>query len=150
MVIAMLVVLKAGGVFAPLDSEHPTGRQEEIFFASKSYGSACLGAAFTLCEHEGNILVTISAASIHKLPGKASEVEVIRSKARPSNTAYGIFTSGTIDVQGVVIKHKCFATGTEYQTDMLGFSKTRRLFDFASYSYAVAVHNGLEVLVTGG
>ena len=50
----------------------------------------------------------------------------------------------------MVIPHTSFCSALHYQLSYLGLTTESRVFDFASYSFDVAVHNTLATFVAGG
>ncbi|KAI0410383.1 hypothetical protein F5X98DRAFT_381865 [Xylaria grammica] len=63
---------------------------------------------------------------------------------QPFSTAmFAVFTSGRTGIpKGVVMAHENFDSGLKYQSELLRFARDSRVFDFAAYSFNIAVHNG--------
>lgn len=90
-VLAMLAVLKAGGIFVPLDPTHPVPRLQALVHK--------VGASIVLCSRQHlNMLETVASERIavdSQLFTELSEVEGDIKHASWKNGAYMIFTSGT-------------------------------------------------------
>ena len=59
------------------------------------------------------------------------------------------FSGSTGTPKGVAISHTSICSAFYYQLSDLGFRPGVRVFEFASYSFDVAVHNALATLVSG-
>ncbi|KAF3484388.1 uncharacterized protein GIQ15_03712 [Arthroderma uncinatum] len=67
-----------------------------------------------------------------------------------SDTAFVIFTSGSTGVpKGIMISHESFCTTIPHHSRELRLSHHSRVYDYASYSFDIAVHNALMCLVLG-
>jgi amino acid adenylation domain-containing protein len=74
-----------------------------------------------------------------------------RPKPDPSSLVYVVFTSGSTGVpKGCAISHSNLCSALWYQIHRLGFGPTSGVFDFASYSFDVAIHNLFAAWVAGG
>ncbi|CAA9956393.1 EntF Non-ribosomal peptide synthetase module protein [Pyrenophora teres f. maculata] len=91
-VVAMLAVLKAGGAFVPLDTDHPATRHEEIFrqtgarivLASAQYSSHWISSRYHI--------VTVNKASTSQLPEVADSYHVQGEGLAPTDTEMCSFT----------------------------------------------------------
>ena len=144
--VAMLSVLKAGGGFVLLDPSLPQQRLQAIFQQ--------LNAGFILSSSANmGLSLRLSKIVIEFDPMLLFESEIVpTSQVQHSSTAmYAIFTSGSTGTpKGVVLTHESFCSGLEYQIQLLGFTKDSRVYDFASYSFDVSIHNVFATLVSGG
>jgi len=69
----------------------------------------------------------------------------------PSAPMHIVFTSGSTGTpKGIIIPHSSFCTALHHQLPLLNIDLSSRVFDFASYSFDVAVHNNLATLAAGG
>lgn len=148
--VAMLAVLRARAGFVLLEPSLPQHRLEAI---SKQVGSPVIlssPANLPLISHLFETVVEIS-------PGSAAEMEPANVDASteppqsPSTAMFAVFTSGSTGVpKGVVMSHDSFYTGLKYQSEPLGFTRHCRVFDFAAYSFDIAVHNVFATWTSGG
>ncbi|KUI70375.1 Nonribosomal peptide synthetase 8 [Cytospora mali] len=73
------------------------------------------------------------------------------SAQSPTDTAFVVFSSGSTGVpKGIKISHEAFCTTIQYHSRELHMSNLSRVYDFASYSFDIAVHNALMTLALGG
>jgi non-ribosomal peptide synthetase component F len=102
-VVAMLAVLKAGGVFSPLDPEHPRSRHDEIFRQTRAKLVLTSAQYAAPLGNSGRTVIAVSETWIRQLP---STVNSSWSMVQPENAAYVIFTSGSTGVpKGVIMEH---------------------------------------------
>jgi amino acid adenylation domain-containing protein/non-ribosomal peptide synthase protein (TIGR01720 family) len=146
--VAMLGVLKAGGVFVPLDPTHPVPRLQAL--AHK------VGARTLLCSrcHRG-MLETVAAELIPvdgQLFAELPEHDgAVMDRGVPSNGAYMIFTSGTTgEPKGALIEHgSLMSSAHAHGPAMLMDSNTRSL-QFAASTFDVSITEILTCLILGG
>ncbi|MCY7421231.1 MAG: amino acid adenylation domain-containing protein, partial [Chitinophagaceae bacterium] len=104
MMVAIWGILKAGGVFVPVDPGYPAERKAFLFSDTN--------AALVICDHASQATLT-DVGNIHVLNIDAVDLETAHvadvgfsSLALPSDPAYIIYTSGsTGKPKGVVIQH---------------------------------------------
>ncbi|MBO4794382.1 MAG: amino acid adenylation domain-containing protein, partial [Deltaproteobacteria bacterium] len=113
LVAALLGVLKAGGVYLPLDPELPPAR---LAFMLKDAQAAGLIASREQCnrifEEGENVLPLLDLST---LPHEAAEVSSSSHETLPSDPAYIIYTSGsTGQPKGVVIEYGALANQIEW------------------------------------
>ncbi|KAM0491964.1 hypothetical protein ACHAP8_010204 [Fusarium lateritium] len=145
-VVAMLAVLKAGGVCVPLDPAHPDAairlRAEDtsasIAVVSSSMASRLSSIVEKTVVVDAQLLQTISKTTI--LP-----------QTYPHNACFVIYTSGSTGrPKGVVLEHRGIATNVKYSGPKLGYSKESRVLQFASYTFDNSLSEIFTTLALGG
>ncbi|EFQ85732.1 hypothetical protein PTT_19246, partial [Pyrenophora teres f. teres 0-1] len=149
-VVAMLAVLKAGGAFLLLDPSLPKERLKSMCSTTECRlllsSDSSSGLSNQLCSH-----VVIVAPFLFEEESLPRHMPSVPDTVQPSSSAYIVFTSGSTGTpKSIVMPHQSLCSALYYQLDSLGFTKDCRVFDFASYSFDIAVHNALATLVVGG
>ncbi|ETS83888.1 hypothetical protein PFICI_05764 [Pestalotiopsis fici W106-1] len=151
MPVAMMAVMKAGAASCAVDVTQPEARLEtimgqimpEIILTSKQ--SKDLASRIS---HTGTI-VTLDKASLDRLP--MSTPNLRSTLVGPDNALYLVFTSGSTGTpKGVIITHRNFSSALVHQTERLGFKRSSRVLDFASYAFDAAWYNVLHTFYAGG
>ncbi|HKT67263.1 MAG TPA: amino acid adenylation domain-containing protein, partial [Burkholderia sp.] len=147
--VALLAVLKAGGVFVPLDPRHPAARLDWIVRDAQlrhgivdATGRAALGAPFehafdaTPAEGDG----THASAFV--------DDEDVR--VHPRSAAYMIYTSGSTGTpKAVVVEHGPLAAHCDALAAALPIAGGDRLLHFASVNFDAAHECWLAPLAVG-
>lgn len=146
MIVYLLAVLKAGGVYIPLDPEYPVER-----------------LAFMLEDAEVGWLLTQPALR-QRIPSKVAHIilpgeladalssqETDNPPAPPiTQPAYILYTSGsTGKPKGVVISHDSLATHIESVWRIYQMTPQDRMLQFASISFDTAMEQIFDTLVCG-
>ncbi|MCJ1312550.1 hypothetical protein MMC25_006224 [Agyrium rufum] len=148
--VAMVGIMRAGAGFIAIDvRRQPQQRIQTILREVEAQWVVSAGSAAALAQRisKGVILCDHlredESFNSHTLPGQVS--------VSPSDTAFVVFTSGSTGVpKGIIITHENFCTTIEYHKHELQLSRTSRIYDYASYSFDIAVHNALMALTLGG
>lgn len=145
--VALLAVLKAGGVFVPLDPRHPAARLDWIVRDARlrhgivdAAGRAALGTPF---EHAFD-----AAAEAADGQEVAEDDEAV--PVHPRAAAYMIYTSGSTGTpKAVVVEHGPLAAHCDALAAALPIEAGDRLLHFASVNFDAAHECWLAPLATG-
>ncbi|KAK3292804.1 uncharacterized protein B0H64DRAFT_425642 [Chaetomium fimeti] len=149
-IVAMLAVLKAGGVIVPLGTALPPQRLRFILENTKAavvLTSAQCAAKFEHMEMAHKH--TVDATLFTVLP------DVVGPPARPSltpdNTAFVLYTSGSTGLpKGVVLTHASLSTSLDAHGAKLGFSTSTRALQYSAYVFDLSLLELLGTLRFGG
>ncbi|MCP4664032.1 MAG: amino acid adenylation domain-containing protein, partial [bacterium] len=144
-VVGLLGILKAGGVYLPLDPSHP---EERLAFQLRDAGArvllVCESAAERLPEHEARVVVLDGPQAA--VAGK--RVELV---AGPDQLAYVIYTSGTTGVpKGVAVSHRQVLPVLGWFLRYFGLDGDTRVLQNLSPCFDFGVFELLTTLVAGG
>ncbi|ETS31026.1 non-ribosomal peptide synthase [Photorhabdus khanii NC19] len=145
MVIGLLVILKAGGCYVPLDPDYPQERlhfiladASPILVLHDNAGQKVLTAA------QENGLLTLELT--RTLPEQAPQVTGLT----PRHLAYVIYTSGsTGQPKGVMIEHHSAVRKLPVLRDVLAINADSRLLQFCNFSFDVSVSKFFCPLISG-
>ncbi|KAL5358103.1 hypothetical protein BJX96DRAFT_173136 [Aspergillus floccosus] len=146
-VVAALAVMKSGSAFTLIDTSHPEERMQTIVSQvnKRLVISSALNANLAARLAEQVVVVDHENASRWPPP------RPLRICALPDSELYVVFTSGSTGTpKGAVITHSNFASAVKHQGQFLGYNTQTRVYDFASYSFDIAVSNLLHCLAAGG
>jgi amino acid adenylation domain-containing protein len=147
-VVAMLGVLKAGAAFVLIDAALPVQRLQSIVQQCCATRVCSSTEQQALSNRFGIEVVTVERIA---LDGYRRGPTSVLPAANPSAPMYIVFTSGSTGTpKGIVVPHSSFCTALHHQLPLLNIDSSSRVFDFASYSFDVAVHNNLATLAAGG
>ncbi|QKX62712.1 uncharacterized protein TRUGW13939_09873 [Talaromyces rugulosus] len=149
--VAMLAILKTGAGFVAMDIISQPKKRLKIIV--DQINATCIVTTsqttdlarqlceeVIVCDHKSQYL-TIGTNDTFKQD----------AQSQPSDTAFVVFTSGSTGVpKGIIITHENFSTTIAHHARELKLTKDSRIFDFASYSFDIAVHNALMALSVGG
>lgn len=147
--VAMIAVMKAGGAFVALDPSQPKGRLHTIIQQTEAELILTSPAKFKLASTLLSKAVVVGSSLLKKL--SSAQQKPLEIKVNPSDTLFVVFTSGSTGVpKGILITHSNFSSAVRYHERPLSFNAKSRVFDFASYSFDIAMHNALTTFVVGG
>ena len=150
MVIALLAVLKAGGVYVPIDPEYP---DERIRYILEDAGIGMLLTTKKTMRRLRNVLEENSPATIIFLDEEADEKfpdDNPGAVNHPRNMAYMIYTSGsTGKPKGTMVEHRSLCNLTTFQIKDFLLNEHKRCLQFASFSFDASVSEIFTTLVSG-
>ena len=158
MVIGILGILKAGGVYVPLDPDYPAERLSYMLEDSQA-GVLLLGEgmwekhATAWAEYKGHVLEWKDVAWSSDSAAQGFETGMA---VQPENAAYVIYTSGSTGrPKGVVVTHGNVARLMEGTERWFGFNEKDVIplfhsygFDFSVWEMWSALHYGGRLVVT--
>lgn len=143
LVAAFLGVLKAGGVYVPLDAQLPDERLRYLVEDS------AVAVVLTHAPTASRVPSCAVALDVNEIAagGPASRPEVA---VTPESAAYVIYTSGsTGKPKGVVCTHGGLRNLAEAQRELVGVGPRDRVLQFHSPSFDVSVSDFVTVLCAG-
>lgn len=151
-IVAMLAVMKAGGVFILLDPSHAPDRlmgmvkdlDAKILLTSQQHSNLLVGAV------EATIIVNQSSLTRICAPFISNSTR-LSSAVKPDNSAYVIFTSGTTGKpKGSLTDHAAFCTSAAAHGKRTHMLPSSRVLQYASYSFDACLMEILTTLMFGG
>jgi amino acid adenylation domain-containing protein len=148
-VIAFLAIMKAGGIYVPVDISFPENRIKYILENTSASGVVStrnLVKKETFLEHA--ICIDTVLASDFPFDPEYSKVKI-----NPEDSAYIIFTSGsTGEPKGVEIQHKALVNFLQSMELVLGLKdkKEVNIGGVTSISFDISILEFLLPLITGG
>ncbi|HHE54555.1 MAG TPA: amino acid adenylation domain-containing protein, partial [Caldithrix abyssi] len=147
MVIGLLAILKAGGVYLPIDPHYPTERIAYILQDARTPVLLTQEALKPLfIEQNVKILTfedlqkTLTDQPVDNLPANNS----------PLNLAYMIYTSGsTGQPKGAMLQHQGLVNLTLEQIKDFALQPESRVLQFASFSFDASVSEIFTTLISG-
>ena len=144
-VISILGILKVGGVYVPIDINHPSSRKE--FMLKDSYVKVLIIEPFSKLdvEYKGVYLeldVDFKLGEYSSLP--------IQVKVSSSDIAYIIYTSGSTGIpKGVLIDHMGICNTVLDHISSLGITKEDRVLQLLSFSFDASILDVFMTLLSG-
>ncbi|HEX2210572.1 MAG TPA: amino acid adenylation domain-containing protein, partial [Longimicrobium sp.] len=147
LLVSLLAVLKAGGVYVPLDPSYPAERIALMLADSAATVLLARGAppAELLATGARVLRLDEAAEAMAGAPDHAPAVPV-----HPANAAYVFYTSGSTGrPKGVVVEHQAAATHLREVAASYGLGPGERVLNFAAVSFDASVEQLLAPMVTG-
>ncbi|KAH6708906.1 hypothetical protein BKA61DRAFT_696822 [Leptodontidium sp. MPI-SDFR-AT-0119] len=146
-VVAALAVMKTGSAFTLMDASQPEERLRTI--ASQVNQSLIISSALNsgLAARLAKHVVVVDHGNLLCLP-PPRPLRVLRLA---TSKLYVVFTSGSTGTpKGAIITHSNFSSAVKHQGAFMDYNPQTRVYDFASYSFDIAVSNLLHCLAAGG
>ena len=148
MTVAVISVLKAGGVVVPLDASYPKNRllgiiedtAATIVLCESQFSSAFIDSGLGVVSDIPQLLTTL-------LEDQTPIVTEIES----SDPAFILFTSGsTGKPKGIVHTHSTICSSVAAYAPALNLTANSRVLQFAAYSFDISVIDTIATLILGG
>lgn len=149
-IIAMLAVLKCGGVCVSVNFEHPLSRRLDIVQDVEPVVILCDPDRETEYLQHHQQIVTVNDALLN---GKLPEVpsDWIRPKARPENAAFIVYTSGsTGKPKGCILEHHAVCLSQKINARTMNITQKTRALQFATYTWDPSILEIFGTLIQGG
>ncbi|GKU05482.1 unnamed protein product, partial [Fusarium langsethiae] len=145
-IVAMLAVLKAGGVCVPLDPAHPDAA---IRLRAEDTSASIALVSLSMASRLSNIVEKTVVVDSHLLQTISNNA--LLPQVHPHNACFIIYTSGSTGrPKGVVLEHRGIATNAKYSGPKLGYCEESRVLQFASYTFDNSLSEIFTTLALGG
>ncbi|KAI7777353.1 hypothetical protein LA080_003749 [Diaporthe eres] len=146
-VVAMLAVLKAGGIFVPLDPTHPLPRLRALASKVNATTILCSPQHQAMLESVATELITVDDQLFTRLQEHHGDVNF----GSYNNGAYMIFTSGTTgEPKGALIEHGALLSSALAHGPAMMMDHNTRSLHFAASTFDVSITEILTCLILGG
>src|SRR5205814_6828486 len=132
-VVGLLAIMKAGGVYVPLDPEYPS---ERLSFMLADSGAAVLVTNESLLDSLPEHSAKLACLDRDHEQIAQQPLENPSSGVGPEHLAYIIYTSGsTGEAKGVLVKHRGLCNLSAVQVRSFGVQPESRVLQFFSFSF---------------
>lgn len=146
MIVSLLGVLKAGGVYVPIDPQLPEQRKKYIIKDTATQVLITNSDYLKEVAFYKDVLLDIETI----LNGTQLSPSFVCSEIGGASLAYIIYTSGSTGIpKGVMVNHKALANSIQAQQDVINLSAGNRCLQFFSSSFDVSVFEIFVALCTG-
>jgi amino acid adenylation domain-containing protein len=152
-VVALLAVLKAGGVYVPFDPEHPAERLGFMLADAGAHTVVTIRKFASRLQREGRRVLVVDpeghvAGAAAEDAGATANPDTV---ARPANLAYIIYTSGSTGrPKGVMITHRSYAHHCRVIADYYGIGPGERVVLLSALTFDLAMDQIAVTLTAGG
>jgi amino acid adenylation domain-containing protein len=147
MVVGLLGILKAGGVYLPLDPAYP--KERLTFMLETAQAPLVLTQERLLAGLPEYDVMIVCMDSDWEAIARESQ-ENLENPARPENPAYIIYTSGsTGQPKGVLVSHDSISSHCRDVQRYYELDSNDRVLQFASLSFDLSLEQILPTLVVG-
>jgi amino acid adenylation domain-containing protein len=145
LVAALLAVLKAGGVYVPLDPSLP---DERLAYMAEDAGAGVVVTRAALAGRLGGRVTVRVDADAERIAAERGEAPAFR--VAPEGLAYLIYTSGSTGrPKGVAVEHRAAAAHFPAMAGTLGIVREDRVLQFASSGFDVSLEQVFVPLLSG-
>ncbi|GAA1964211.1 hypothetical protein GCM10009754_39900 [Amycolatopsis minnesotensis] len=150
MVVALFGVLKAGGVYVPMDAEYPRDRLAYMLDDIAPAAAVTTGGAVPAAREIPVLRIDDPATLAGPSTWDDDPAEARRGLTEDA-LAYVIYTSGTTGrPKGVAVPHRGIPDLIALQEEIVGVTEDERYLHFASTSFDVAFWQTMVPLLSGG
>ena len=147
-IITLLAIQKAGGVYLPIDPDYPQGRIQSIV---EDADIALTIAQDDVIENLGDVLVRPYTLEQTKFISNIAKYNIPQVEIRPENTAYIFYTSGTTGrPKGIAISYKSFAYYVLSAIDRFGMTCEDTTLTIAKFSFSISLFDLMTSIISGG
>ncbi|KAF4966173.1 hypothetical protein FSARC_6132 [Fusarium sarcochroum] len=147
-IVAMLAILKAGGVCVPIDPAYP---EAAIQLRADDTGASIALVSPSMESRISTITKTTVAVDAHLLQTISMPQDLPLPQVTPHNACFVIYTSGSTGrPKGVVLEHRGLSTNAKYSGPKLGYCEDSRVLQFASYTFDNSLAEIFSTLTLGG
>ncbi|MFB9905619.1 amino acid adenylation domain-containing protein [Allokutzneria oryzae] len=131
MVVALLGIMLAGGVYLPLEPSHPRRRRDAVLADAR--------AALVIVDDDGEEALAHNAIPRIRLGGASSGAEPVA--LTPANLAYLMYTSGsTGEPKGVALGHGGLVAHLDAAAERFRLDASARVVSFSAFGFDVSIH----------
>ncbi|KAG8160684.1 hypothetical protein KVR01_008948 [Diaporthe batatas] len=147
-IVAMLAIMKAGGVCVPLDPAHPDAALQ---LRAEDTGASVALVAPSVVTRISTMVKTAVAVDAQLIRAISPAADVSFPQVTPENACFVIYTSGSTGrPKGVVLEHRGIATSAEYSGPQVGYGENSRVLQFASHTFDNSIAEIFFTLTRGG
>ncbi|MCI5116355.1 MAG: amino acid adenylation domain-containing protein [Candidatus Electrothrix sp. LOE1_4_5] len=147
MVFGLLGILKAGGIYLPLDPVHPT---ERIAFMLDDANVSILLTQKKLADKFSSLNTSVLYLDTEESPFSQLNTDNPVNKVNIEDLAYVIYTSGSTGTpKGVMLKHQGLLNHNQAIIEQYKLTSDDRCLQFASVNFDVATEEIFPTLLSG-
>ncbi|MFI1760076.1 amino acid adenylation domain-containing protein, partial [Streptomyces sp. NPDC020571] len=145
LVVALLGVAKAGGVYLPVDHTYPAERI--AYMLADSGARLAVVDASAAAVTDGHGLATVR---VDRVPSGGGHVPRVARGSSPDSAAYVIYTSGSTGLpKGTVVTHRGVASLVDAHVERMAVDAGSRMLQLVSPSFDVSLCEMFTVLLSG-
>lgn len=147
-IVAILAIMKAGGICVPLEPDHPITRKLGMVQDVKSRIMLSSAMQADHCAEIVEQVIVVDETLLSRLPDAG---RVVCPELHPRHPVYVIFTSGsTGKPKAVVWQHRTLSSSVSKHGSSLHFDRRPRALHFASNVFDAGVAEVIDTLTYGG
>ena len=143
MIIGLLAILKAGGVYLPLDANHPPDRNRRLIQEAGIKVCLCSHSEFSYFNSLGKDLQILATDEVY-------EEQIIKEEI-PAELAYVLYTSGSTGIpKGVCMTQRSMVNLLNWQRKHSLAGEGFKTLQFAPLGFDVSFQEIFSTITTGG